>query len=145
MTVKFCGRIWSWSSKRSFQGERITKILLYGNILVTILGILSESLGLVFVSVLKWGASSEKTLLDCHRLFAVPGGIRTKWPTGTRTPLYRINHWSNRLQPFENQIKNIKWKTLLEIWKYFNFGDFILWEWFIHLLLICQNISQSDA
>ena len=55
----------------------------------------------------------------------------------------RIWMWNSPL--WENQIKNIKWKTLLEIWKYFNFGDFILWEWFIHLLLICQNISQSDA
>ena len=44
--------IWSWSQKRSFQGERITKVLLYGNILITILGILSESLGWVFISVL---------------------------------------------------------------------------------------------
>ena len=33
--------------KRSFQGERITKVLFYGNILITILGILSESLGWV--------------------------------------------------------------------------------------------------
>ena len=41
------------SQKSSFQGERITRVLLHGNIMITILGILSESLGLGFKMVLE--------------------------------------------------------------------------------------------
>ena len=38
-----------------------------------------------------------------------------------------VIEWSRRLK---THIKNIKWKTLLEIRESFNFGNFILWEWF---------------
>lgn len=41
--------------------------------------------------------------------------------------------------------KNIEWETSLEIWKHFNYGNFMLWERFQCSFLICKYVSQSGA
>ena len=53
-----------------------------------------------------------------------------------------VIEWSRRLK---THIKNIKWKTLLEIRESFNFGNFILWEWFENFRSIFQNFGQYDV
>ena len=52
-----------------------------------------------------------------------------------------VESFSQRLK---THIKNIKWKTLLEIREPFNFGNFMLWEWFKNFHAIYQN-GQYDV